>query len=151
MDDKEKGIFLQLCLLEINNIKKNCPKIIIGGDFNMLILSETENMYHGHNRQSMNALYGPGILDKWMFSENFVHPFKKLRVFPYEKYLTFSMGEMAKEIDHHFVSRNLADNIVDLELSNYQFAQSKHKSVCLTMENMVDNPLGVRIKHRIPE
>ena len=152
MNDVDKCNYLKLCLCEINNIKKNCPHIIIGGDFNMLVLSETESMYHGLNRQSLNTSYGPGVLDSWMTNEDFVHPFKKLKEYPYEKYLTFSMGEMAKGIDHHFVSGTLADNITELHLSNYQFALSKHKSVCLTLKNMVDNPLGVVTrKHRIPD
>ena len=151
MNDVDKCTYLQLCLCEINEIKKICPRIIIGGDFNMLILSETENMYHGHSKQSMNKSYGPGVLDYWMTNHDFVHPFKKLKEYPYEKYLTFSTGEMAKGIDHHFLSGILADNIIDLQLSNYQFAHSKHKSVCLTLSNMVDNPLGMNFKHRIPD
>ena len=151
MNDVDKCTYLQLCLCEINEIKKNCPRIIIGGDFNMLVLSETESMYHGLNKQSLNRSHGPGVLDYWMANDDFVHPFKKLKEYPYEKYLTFSTGEMAKGIDHHFLSGNLADNIIDLQLSNYQFAHSKHKSVCLTLSNMVDNPLGAKFKHRIPD
>ena len=58
---------------------------------------------------------------------------------------------MAKGIDHFFVSKDITCNIINLTISDDIFAQSKHKTVTLEIGNMFENPLGVRINHRIPD
>ena len=151
LQDREKGIYLQAILQEINFLKITYPNLIIAGDFNTLLLSETNNMYHGFNPQSLAIKRCPGILEQWMVTENFCHPFQRLRKFPNEKYLTFGCLEMAKGIDHIFVSKDITHNIINLTISDDIFAQSRHKTVTLEIGNMFENPLGVRINHRIPD
>ena len=58
---------------------------------------------------------------------------------------------MAKGIDHIFVSKDITHNIINLTISDDIFAQSRHKTVTLEIANLFENPLGVRINHRIPE
>ena len=82
-----------------------------------------------------------------MITEDFCHPFQRLRKFPYEKYLTFGYLEMAKGIDH----KDITQNIINLAISDDIFAQSRHKTVTLEIAHMFENPLGVRINHRIPD
>ena len=85
-----------------------------------------------------------------MTSNQFCHPFQLLRKFPYEKYLTFGFDNMAKGIDHFFVSKKSTKNIVNLTISEAIFAQSRHKSVTLELANMMENPIGVKTNFRIP-
>ena len=57
---------------------------------------------------------------------------------------------MAQGIDHFFVSKDATPNIVKLTISDSIFAQSRHKSITLELENMMENPLGVKTNYRIP-
>ena len=108
-------------------------------------------MYHGFNPQSLAVKRCPGILEQWMIIQNFCHPFQRLRKFPYEKYITFGFLDMAKGIDHIFVSKDITHNIINLTISDDIFAQSRHKTVTLEIANLFENPLGVRINDRIPD
>ena len=71
----EKGIYLQEILQEINMLKITYPNLIVAGDFNTLLLLETNNMYHGFSPQSLDVKRCPGILEQWMITEDFCHPF----------------------------------------------------------------------------
>ena len=73
-------------------------------------------MYHGFNPQSLAVKRCPGILEQWMITEDFCHPFQRLRKFYYEKYLTFGCLDMAKGIDHIFVSKDITHNIINLTI-----------------------------------
>ncbi len=98
-------------------------------------------MYHGYSKQSLNPERCPGILQSWLDKSDFVHSFQLLRKFPNEKYLTFGMNNMAKGIDHFFVSKNLSSNVNALKISDFEFAGSRHKSVTISVANLFDNPL----------
>ena len=108
-------------------------------------------MYHGYSKQSLNPERCPGILQSWVDKSDFVHTFQLLRKFPNEKYLTFGMNNMAKGIDHFFVSKNLSSNVNALKISDFEFAGSRHKSVTISVANLFDNPLGTKLKFRIPD
>ena len=88
LQDRDKGVFLSAVLAEINALTLIYPNLILAGDFNTLLLSETNSMYHGFTTQSLNKNRCPGILEEWMISNYFCHPFQLLRKFTYEKYLT---------------------------------------------------------------
>ena len=47
LQDRDKGVFLSAVLAETNALKLIYPNLILAGDFNTLLLSETNNMYHG--------------------------------------------------------------------------------------------------------
>ena len=150
LQDRDKGVFLSSVLAETNALKLIYPNLILAGDFNTLLLSETNNMYQGFTTQSLNRNRCPGILEEWMTLNQFCHPFQRLRKFPYEKYLTFGFDNMAKGIDHFFVSKESTKNIVNLTISDEVFAQSRHKSITLELSNMMENPIGVKSNYRIP-
>ena len=48
LQDREKGIYLQEILQEINMLKITYSNLIVAGDFNTLLLSETDNMVSTH-------------------------------------------------------------------------------------------------------
>ena len=149
--DADKGAFLTTCLSEVNCLRNTYANVIVAGDFNMLLLSETKNMYHGYSKQSLNPERCPGILQSWLDKSDFVHSFQLLRKFPNEKYLTFGMNNMAKGIDHLFVSKNLSSQVKTLKISDFEFAGSRHKSVTISVTNLFVNPLGTKLKFRIPD
>ena len=125
--DTEKRIFLTTCLGEVNRIRNNVyANVIVAGDFNMLLLSEYKNMYHGDTKQNLKSESGPGILQSWLDKSDFAHPFQLLRKFPNEKYLTFGFNNMAKGVDHFFISNDIAINLSGLNISDYVFAGSRH-------------------------
>ena len=140
--DTEKGVFITTCLREVNSLRSTYANVIVAGDFNMLSLSETKNMHHGYSKQSLNPERCPGILQSWLDKSDFVHPFQLLRKFPNEKYLTFGMNNMAKGIDHFFISKNLSSKVEALKISDFKFAGSRHKAVTISITNLFDNPLG---------
>ncbi len=76
--DTDKGVFLTTCLCEVNCLRNTYKNVIVAGDFNMLLLSETKNMYHGYAKQSLNTERCPGILQSWLDKSDFVHSFQLL-------------------------------------------------------------------------
>ena len=64
LQDREKGIYLQTILQKIKTLKITYPNLIGAGDFNTLLLSEMDNMYHGSNPKSLAVKRCPGILEQ---------------------------------------------------------------------------------------
>ena len=136
----------------------NC-NIIIGGDFNSTV---------GHLERSMRdfrtTTFKPdsiaNIISSKMTACGYIHPFESVvHQYPAREYLTFQCTTNAilasvssKGIDHFLFPDTMLSQLENLCVSDKFFAGSKHKTVTISIQNLMTLPISTQqsIKQFIP-
>jgi hypothetical protein len=133
--------------------------IILGGDFNSTV---------GHLEKSMNdfknTTFKPDSIANHISSKmtdcDYIHPFESIVYqWPAREYLTFQCytnvalsSVSSKGIDHFLFPRAMLVQLENLCVSDNFFAGSKHKTVTISIKNLVNLPINTQqnIKQFIP-